>query len=151
MQTNKRPPLYVIVACVLSAIACGCLCWNFTLRSDAEATTRDYLFLLLYLCLSLMSYLGGLWFFARLSRFQGTEVLVVLFLVSVFGTTAPYVASSAQIWTTHSLELAWFLRQSAVAWVLYNVGMLVFMTVVATVTFIVTLPFRPTTRNVAGV
>jgi hypothetical protein len=151
MQTNNRPPLYVIVACILSAIACGFLCWNFTLRSDAEPTTRDYLFLLVYLCLSLMSYLGGLGLLARLSHFRGTEVIVVLFLISVAGTTVPYVASSVQIWATHSLELASFLRQSAVAWVLYNGGMLGFMTVVATVAFIVTLPFRPATRNVAGV
>ena len=150
-STQQRPPVFVIVSCVLSAVVFGFICWNSTLRSDAEPTTRDYLFLLLYQCLSLISYLGVLWFFARLSNFRGTEIIVVLFLISVFGTIVPYVASSVQIWANHQLELGWFLRQSAVAGLLFNVGMLVMMAVTSTVGFLFTLPFRRATRNVAGI
>jgi hypothetical protein len=150
-STQRRPPVFVIVSCFLSAVVFGFICWNSTLRSDAEPTTRDYLFLLLYQCLSLISYLGALWFFARLSSFRGTEIIVVLFLISVFGTIVPYVASSVQIWANHQLELGWFLRQSAVAWLLFNVGMLVMMAVTSTVGFLLTLPFRNATRNVAGI
>src|SRR5437764_504822 len=117
-STHQRPPLFVIVACVLSAAVFGFICWNSTLRSNAEPTTRDYLFLLLYQLLSLISFLAALWYFGRLSDFRGTEILVVLFLISVFGTVVPYVASSVQIWATHQLELGSFLRQSAVAWLL---------------------------------
>jgi hypothetical protein len=149
--TRQRPPVFVIVACVLSAVVFGFICWNSTLRSDAEPTTRDYSFLLLYQCLSLISYLAALWFFTRLSNFRGTEIIVVLFLISIFGTILPYVATSVQIWATHQLELGWFLRQSAVAWLLLNVGMLVMMAVTASVGFLLTLPFRHTTRNIAGI
>jgi len=92
-----------------------------------------------------------LWFFGRLSNFRGTEIIVVLFLISVFGTVVPYIASSVQIWVNHQLELGWFLRQSAVAWLLLNVGMLVMMAVTSAVGFLVTLPFRQTTRGVAGI
>jgi hypothetical protein len=49
------------------------------------------------------------------------------------------------------LELGWFLRQSAVAWLLFNVGMLVMMAVTSTVGFLLTLPFRNATSNVAGI
>lgn len=150
-STRQRPPVFVIVACVLSAVVFGFICWNSTLRSDAEPTMRDYLFLLLYQCLSLISYLAALWFFGRLSNFRGTEIIVVLFLISVFGTIVPYVTSSVQIWATHQLELGWFLRQSAVAWLLLNVCMLVMMAVTSTVGFLFTLPFRRATRNVAGI
>jgi uncharacterized membrane protein len=149
-STRQRPPVFVIVACVLSAVVFGFICWNSTLRSDAEPTTRDYLFLLLYQCLSLISYLVTLWYFGRLSDFHGTETIVVLFLISVFGTIVPFVASSVQIWTTHQLELGSFLRQSAVAWLLLNVVMLVMMAVTSTVGFLLTLPFRNGARNVAG-
>ena len=150
-STHQRPPLFVIVACVLSAAVFGFICWNSTLRSNAEPTTRDYLFLLLYQLLSLISFLAALWYFGRLSDFRGTEILVVLFLISVFGTVVPYVASSVQIWATHQLELGSFLRQLAVAWLLLNVGMLVTMAVTSTVGFLLTLPFRHPTRNVAGI
>jgi len=148
--TKQRPPVYVILACVLSALVFGFICWNSTLRSDAEPTTRDYLFLLLYQSLSLISYLATLWFFGRLSNFHGTEIIVVLFLISVFGTIVPYIASGVQIWTTYQLELGWFLRQSAVAWLLLNAGMLVIMAVTSTVGFLLTLPFRIGARNVAS-
>jgi hypothetical protein len=150
-STQQRPPVFVVVACVLSAVVFGFICWNSTLRSDAEPTTRDYLFQVLYQCLSLISYLALLWFFGRLSSFRGTEIIVVLFLISVFGTIVPYVASSVQIWANHQLELGWFLRQSAVAWLLLNVGMLVMMALTSTVGFLLTLPFRRATRNVAGI
>ncbi len=151
MHTTNRPPVYVIAACILGAIACGFLCWNSTLRSDAEPTTHDSLFLLGYQCLSFLSYLGGLWFFSRRSQFSRAEVIVVLFLISTFGTTVTYVASSIQIWATHHLELGWFLRQSSVALLLYNVGLLVIVYSAAIVGFVLTLPFRNGTRNVAGV
>jgi|GEM_PF-2520055 len=150
-STRQRPPVFVIVACVLSAVASGFICWNSTLRSDAEPTGQEYLFLLLYQCVSLISYMSVLWFFGRLSNFRGTEIIVVLFLISVFGTVVPYIASSVQIWVNHQLELGWFLRQSAVAWLLLNVGMLVMMAVTSAVGFLVTLPFRQTTRGVAGI
>ena len=150
-STQKRPPVFFVVACVLSAVVFGFICWNSTLRSDAQPTTRDYLFLLLYLCLSLISYLVALWFFGRLSNFRGTEIIVALFLISVFGTVVPYVASSVQILANHHLELGSFLRQSALAWLLLNVGMLVMMAVTSAVGFLVTLPFRHATCNVAGI
>ena len=148
---QNRPPLFVIVACVLCALAFGYICWNSTLRSDAEPIGRDYLFLLLYECVSLFSYLGALWFFARLSHFRGTEIVVVLFFISVLGTVIPYVASSVQIWVNNQLDLGWFLRQSAVAWLLLSGGMLVLMAVTSTVGFLLTLPFRQPTRPVAGI
>ena len=101
---QKHQPMFVIVACVFCAIAFAFTCWNQTLRSDAEPNTRDYWFLLLYQGLSLISYLSVLWFFGRLSNFRGTEIIVALFLISVFGTIVPYVASSVQIWANHQLE-----------------------------------------------
>ncbi len=149
-REKNPPPEYVVAACVLCAIAGGYLCWNFTLRSDAQLTLRDFSFLLLYECLSLVSYLEALWCFGRISRFKGTEVIVALFFISVFGATVPYVASSVHFWATHSLELGSFVRESAAAWVLYNAGILVFMGVVATVAFLITLA-RQATRNVLGV
>jgi len=151
MHTTNRPPVYVIAACILGAIACGFVCWNSTLRSDAEPTTRNFVFLLGYQCLSFLSYLGGLWYFSRRSNFSRAEVIVVLFLISAFGTTVTHVASSIQIWTSHHLEPGWFLRQSSVALLLYIVGMLVVVYVAAIVGFVLTLPFRNGTRNVAGV
>src|SRR5438067_2385587 len=93
-STGQHPPVFVIVSCVLSAVMFGFICWNSTLRSNAEPTTRDYLFLFLYQFLALISYLAALWCFGRLSHFRGTEIIVVLFLISVFGTVIPYVASS---------------------------------------------------------
>ena len=150
MLTTNRPPVYVIAACISGAIACGLLCWNSTLKSDAEPTTCDLVFLLAYQCLSFFSYLGGLWFFSRRSNFSKPETIVVLFLISAFGTTVTFVASSVQIWATYHLELGWFLRQSSVALLLYNGGMLVTVYTAAIVGFVVTLPLRRGTRNVAG-
>jgi hypothetical protein len=151
LPKQKRPPLFVIVACIVCSIAFGFLCWNSTLSSDAEPTTRDYLFLLLYQCLSLVSYLAALWYFGRLSNFRGTEVIVVLFLISVSGSVVPYVASSVQLWANHQLEIGWFLRQSIVAWLLMNVAMLALMAVTSMVGFLLTLPFRHQTRHVADI
>jgi hypothetical protein len=148
---QKRPPLFVIVACVVCSIAFGFICWNSTLRSDADPTTRDYLFLLLYQYLSLISYLAVLWFFRRLSNFRGSETIVVLFLISVLGTVVPYVVSSVQIWANHQLQLGWFLRQSVVAWLLMNVAMLALMAVTSMVGFLLTLPFRHQARHVADI
>jgi len=150
MSKRKYPPLFVIVACVVCAIALGFTCWNRTLRSDAEPTSRDYWFLLLYQLLSFISYFFALWFFSRLTEFRGTEVIVVLFLISVSGTIVTYVASSIQIWVYHQLELGWFLRQSAIAWLLLNVGMLILMMVSATAGFLLSLPFRRRVHTVGG-
>ena len=151
MATHKRPPVFVIVACVICAIAFGFLCWNSTLRSDAEPTTQDYLFLLLYQCLSFVSYLSALCFFRRLSDFRGTAIIPALFFISVFGTIIPYAASSIQIWANHQLELGWFLRQSVVAWLLMNIGMLLVMAFTSMVGFLLELPFRHQTRNDARI
>jgi len=150
-RKHNRPPVFVIVACVVCALTFGGICWNSTLRSDALPTSRDNLFLLFYEGLSLVSYLATLWYFNRLSTFRGTEIIAVLFLISVGGTVAPYVTSSVHIWATNYLELGPFLRKSAMAWLLLNVGMLVLMFVTSTVGFLLTLLFRQTTRGVAGV
>src|SRR5262245_45501234 len=149
-NTRKRPPLFAIVACILCAITFGFICWNSTLSSDAQVTTGDYLFLVLYECISLISYLVVLWLFSRISKFRGTEVIGVLFLTSIIGTIVPYVASCIQIWMTHELDLGWFIRHSAVALLLLNIGMLIFMGFTAAVGFVLTLTFRTATSKAIG-
>ena len=146
---ENRVPVFVSVACVLCSLTFGLICSNQTLGSDGVATSRDYLFLILYECLSLASYLSALWFFKRLLNFRSTEIVPALFLISVLGTIIPYAASSIQIWVEHQLELGWFLRQSAVAWLLLNVGMMLMMAVTAMVGFLLSLPFLRK-RSVAG-
>src|SRR5215831_12777280 len=144
---RNRPPLFVVIACVLSAIIFGSICWDQTLRSDAATTTGDYLFLILYECLSLISYLALLWYFARLTKFRGGETVIALFLISAGGTGLPYLASSIRIWTKHQSEPGWFLRQSAVAWLILNIGMLIFMFLVAGFGFILTRVFQHQTAT----
>jgi len=84
------------------------------------------------------------------SPLRGAEAVVALFFISVLGTIIPYVASSIQIWVSHQLELGLFLRQSAVAWLLLNVVMLLLMAVTSIVAFLSTLPFRNAIRDAAG-
>src|SRR6266446_7824126 len=87
VSESKRPPVFVIIACLLCAITIGFLCWNLTSRSDAQTTTpTDYFFFILYECLAVGSYLAALWFFKRLTTFRGTEIIPALFFVSGFGT-----------------------------------------------------------------
>jgi len=148
---RNRAPGFVFVECVVSAIVFGAICWNSTLRSHAEPTTRDYLFLLLYEFLSLVSYIAAFRFFKRLSSFRGSEVLVVLFLISVSGTILPYVASSIQIWAEHSLQLGLFLRQSAVGWLMLNLGIFLLLGVTSVFGFLLTLPFRKRAPKAADI
>ena len=145
-----RPPLFAIIACTVSALIFGALCWNSTLPSDAEPTTRDNLFLLMYECLSLISYLGTLLYFARISTFRALDAIVTLFLISLFATIIPYVVSSTHIWVTHQLNLRWFLQQAAVAWLIYVALMFTVMTVTSLVVSLMTLPFRDKTRHTAS-
>ena len=140
-----------MVVCLICAVIYGLFCWNSTFKSDAEPAGADYLFLIVYQCLSLLSYLGILWLFARRSTFRGLEPFVVLSIVSVVGTVVPYVASSIQIWLKYRLELGWFLRQSAIAGLLHLGGMWLVTMFIYTTFFLLTWPLRRVTRNLDGI
>jgi len=148
--TRNRLPLFVIVVSLICAVIYGFVCWNSASKSDAEPTSYDYLFLALYQCLSVMSYLGALWLIGRRSTFRGLETIVVLFLVSIAGPIVPYVASCIEVWTKYQLELGWFLRHAAVAGLLHIGGMLLVMIFTYTTLFLLMLPF-PSARNLAGI
>jgi hypothetical protein len=137
-KENRRPPIFAILSCVLCAITIGYLIWNTTLRSDAEPDRSDYLFLFVYVGLSLTSYLAALWFLNRYARLLSAEAIPSLFFVSVFGTTIPYIASAFQIWRQHTLQFDWYVRASVNAWLLLTVVMIAMMAVVAGLGFLCT-------------
>ena len=110
-----------------------------TLRSDAAETTFDNLFLLFYLLLTLCSYLGALWLASRYCNLSSTEAIPSLGFVSLAGTSVPFIVNSIHIWfISYQPEWRWFIRHSAEAMVILNVGMLFMMTLLAGLGFLVT-------------
>ncbi|MDX6613550.1 MAG: hypothetical protein QOD75_2736 [Blastocatellia bacterium] len=137
-NAKTRPPTFAIIACVMCAITIGSIVWDTSLKSGAETTSGDYDFWLSYVCVSLSSYLGSLWFLHRHSNLLSAEDVPLLMFVSIVGTTVPYILSSVQIWYRHPLEFDWFIRATATLGVLLNLAMLVMMVVLAGFGFILT-------------
>lgn len=158
VNQKRLPPVFVILACALCAFTIGLLCWDLTLKSDAKPKPTDNIYFLLYECLAFGSYLAALWFCKRLTTFLDVKIIPALFLISICGTTVPYVVSSLQIWHENKnyLDVAWFIPRVAWRWVVLNVAMLIMMAIIGGAGFLLTwlnvkIAAERRAREIAGI
>jgi hypothetical protein len=128
---SKRIPLYQMIACLGCSMVTGFIMWRMTIKSDAVITSWDQLIRLAYVLIAAGSYFGALWFASRYCNLYRREAIPALLFVSTLGTSLPFVVSTIHIWLTNQLEIAWFAKASAEAWVVVNLIMLALMAFLA--------------------
>ena len=120
--------------------------WRMTIKSDAVITSWDQFIRLGYVVIAAGSYFSALWLASRYFNLYRLEAIPALFLVSITGTSLPFVISTIHIWLTNMLDFAWFAKGSAEAWVLLNLILLTLMAVIAGTGFVVTTLIKAAAR-----
>src|SRR5262245_17884795 len=123
-RAKSRPLIVHLVSCCICAVLLGFILSQMTIKSDAIVTAMDQLFLVLYLFLTLGTYICALVVANRLFYFSTREVIPGLAVVSVVGTSLPFVVNTIHIWLRYRVDVAWLIPHSFETLLLLNLIML---------------------------
>jgi|SRR6185295_4752110 len=128
MQNTSRR-LEMMAAFVCSSFL-GFILWNCSLSSDTLVAPTDYFVLVLYIVLTLCSYLLSLGLLSRYYNSSQPRIVPHWVYASFLGTLLPFLVNCVHIWYRNHPELSGFVVGSALLLLLFTLVMTLLMALI---------------------